>query len=744
MAVAEGRIEADTGSTAEVSGGLSACPACVAAPSAERIAASAAAAGHARLMLSVPAAHCAACISTVEHAAEAVPGVRSARLNLSLRRLSVDADPQVTVPQMIEVMRSVGYEAHELDPGLLSTTETDRQARDLLMRLGVAFFSMMNVMLLSVAVWSGAEGVTRDLFHWISAAIALPTVVFSGQPFFKSAWASLRVGRLGMDVPISLALILASSISLFETIYSGHHAYFDAAVMLCFFLLLGRYLDHRTRAIARSAAQELAALEVPRAIVLIDGAEVPKPIAEVAAGDLVLVRPGGRMPVDGIVVEGTSEVDRSVLTGESLPVWAGEGSAVSAGEVNLTGPLTLRVTAAGKDSSLHRMADLVAVAESAKTRYTSLAERASALYSPLVHLLSFSAFGFWMWKTGGDLRYSINISAAVLIITCPCALGLAVPAVVTAASGRLFRKGLLIKQGNALERLAEVDTVCFDKTGTLTLGTPEATNLADHPDTATEVALALAGASSHPLALALAEAARARGLKPARVDQIREVPGYGIEGEWKGRKVRLGRAEWCNGEGLPVTATYLCTGEGEKPRAYTFADRLRPGAAEVMAALKAQGRRVILLSGDTEAAVAALAGRLGIAEWQSAMLPAEKAARIAALSADGAKVLMVGDGLNDTAALAAAHVSISPATALDAARVASDIVLLGQDMAPIADALRISRQAVRRMVENFMISGGYNVVAVPLALIGSATPLAAALAMSLSSITVSLNALRLK
>ncbi|WP_225028022.1 heavy metal translocating P-type ATPase [Xinfangfangia pollutisoli] len=743
MALAEPDLERGLDGASPV--GLSACPACVAAPSAERIAAMAAPAD-ARIMLSLPAAHCAACISTLEQAAQTVPGVRSARLNLTLKRLSVEAAPEVTPAQMIEVCRKAGYEAHELDPGLLSATETDRQGRELLMRLGVAFFAMMNVMLLSVAVWSGAEGVTRDMFHWISAAIALPTVVFAGQPFFRSAWASLKVGRLGMDVPISLALILASSISLFETIYSGHHAYFDAAVMLSFFLLLGRYLDHRTRAVARSAAQELAALEVPRAIVVTDGSEVTKPISEVLAGDLVLVRPGGRMPVDGVVVAGTSELDRSLLTGESLPVWAGEGTQVSAGEVNLTGPLTLRVTAAGRDSSLHRMADLVAVAESAKTRYTSLADRAASAYSPLVHLLSFSAFGFWMWQTGGDLRYAVNISAAVLIITCPCALGLAVPAVVTAASGRLFRKGLLIKQGTALERLAKVDTVVFDKTGTLTLGQPEVTNLAEHPKVAREVALALAGASSHPLALALSEAARAEGLRPARVEEIREVPGYGIEGLWKGRKVRLGRAEWCGAaETLPVTATWLCTGDdGAAPRAFTFADRLRPGAVEVMAALKAQKMRVILLSGDSQGAVAALAARLGIEEWTAGCLPAEKAARVAALKAEGAHVLMVGDGLNDTAALTAADVSISPATALDAARTASDIVLLGQDMAPVADALRISRQSTRRMVENFMISGGYNVIAVPLALIGAATPLAAALAMSLSSITVSLNALRLK
>ena len=720
---------------------MQACPACAAAPSAERLAgmaATMAAAMDARLVLSLPGAHCAACMVTVEGALQAVPGVRSARVNLTMRRVSVDARSDVTAADLIPVLAGVGYEAHELDPGLLSATETDRQGRELLMRLGVAGFSMMNIMLLSVAVWSGAEDATRDMFHWISAAIALPTVVFAGQPFFKSAWASLRVWRLGMDVPISLALILASSISLFETWAGGHHAYFDAAVMLCFFLLAGRYLDHRTRAIARSAAQELAALEVPRAVVLEGGAEVVRAISDVAVGDLVRVRPGGRMPVDGVVLEGASEVDRSLLTGESLPVYAGPGSVVAAGEVNLTGPLVLRVTAAIRDSSLHRIADLVAIAESAKTRYTSLAERAASWYSPLVHILSFSAFGYWMYATGGDLRFAINISAAVLIITCPCALGLAVPAVVTAASGRLFRKGLLIKHGTALERLAEVDTVVFDKTGTLTMGLAEPTNLQDHGAEVLAVAVALAGASSHPLAVALAGAGEA-----AEVTDMHEVPGYGVEGLWRGARVRLGRAAWCGADEVGVTATYLALPDGST-HAFTFADSLRPGAEAAVAGLRAQGLAVRLISGDAAGPVAALAARLGIDDWVAGALPADKAAAVARLSAQGHKVLMVGDGLNDTAALAGAHVSISPASALDAARVASDIVLLGQDMAALPDALRIARQASRRMVENFGISAAYNVIAVPLALMGFATPLAAALAMSLSSITVSLNALRLR
>ena len=721
---------------------LSACPACVAAPSAERIA-QMAAPREARLMLSIPGAHCAACISTVEQGLERLPGIRSARVNLTLRRVLVEAEPEVTAASLIPHLDRLGYEAHELDPGVLSVTETDRQGRELLMRIGVAGFSMMNIMLLSVAVWSGATDATRDLFHWISGMIALPTVAFAGQPFFKSAWRGLKAGRLGMDFPISLALVLASGISIYETWHSGRHAYFDAAVMLTFFLLVGRYLDHRTRAVARSAAQELAALEVPRAVRLLDGAEEAVMVADLRPGDLVLVRPGGRVPVDGVVTEGTSELDRSLLTGEVLPVFAGPDRVVSAGEVNLTGPLVVRVTAAGKDSSLSRMAELVAVAESARNRYTSIADRAARAYSPLVHLLSFSAFGYWMWATGGDVRYAINISAATLIITCPCALGLAVPAVVTAASGRLFRKGLLIKSGSALERLAEVDTVVFDKTGTLTMGAPEPTNLGDHSRAVLETAAALAGASGHPLAQSLAQACRAAGVVPATLTDLAEVPGYGVEGRLHGRRVRLGRAEWVGAAPLEVTATYLAMTDGTT-RAFTFADALRPGAAEVVAAVKAQGLAVKLISGDAPGAVADLAARLGIADWTAGALPEGKASEVARLTAQGRRVLMVGDGLNDTAALAAAHASVSPASALDAARVASDIVLLGRDIAPVADALRIARQSTRRIRENFGISAAYNLVAVPIALVGLATPLWAALAMSLSSITVALNALRLK
>ena len=720
----------------------SACPACTAAPAAEDLAARAPQ-KEARIALSLPTIHCAGCISTVEKGLSAHPGVRSARVNLTLKRASVEADPEVTAEELVEVLDGLGYEAHELDAGTLSATETDRAGRDLLMRLAVAGFASMNVMLLSIAVWSGAEGVTRDLFHWVSAAIALPAIAFSAQPFFRNAWTALSVGRLNMDVPISLAILLAVVTSLWETSLSGEHAYFDAAIALTFFLLAGRYLDHRTRAVARSAAEELAALEVPRALRIREGGETEQvAVGALSAGDLVLVRPGGRMPVDGEIVEGASELDRSLLTGETLPVRAEPGMTVSAGEVNLTGPLTVRATAVGEETSLHRMAELVAVAESGRSRYTSLADKAAKLYAPGVHILAALSFvGWWLWS--GDLRVSLNIAAAVLIITCPCALGLAVPAVTTAASGRLFRKGLLIKNATALERLAQVDTVVLDKTGTLTAGTPVPTNLGDHARKDIEIALALAEASAHPLSRALAEAARAAGVKPARVEGLAEVPGHGTEARWQGRRVRLGRAEWVGATAGETTAAWLSV-EGREPLAFTFTDRLREGAEAAVAALRADGMRILLFSGDSEAPVRALAERLGIEEWRASMRPEDKAAEVEALADAGAHVLMVGDGLNDTAALAAAHASISPASALDAARVASDIVLLGGDLEPLAEAVAVARSATKRIHENFRLATLYNVVAVPIAVIGWATPLVAALAMSASSITVSLNALRLK
>jgi len=721
---------------------VQACPACDVGPIAEQ--AAKATKGDAQVMLSLPEIHCAGCISGVERSLSAMPGVRNARVNLTLKRATVEVDTGINAADLATALTTRGYRAHELDAATLAATQTDTRGRELLMRLGVAGFAMMNVMLLSVAVWSGAADATRDLFHWISATIAIPTIAFSAQPFFRSAWTALKAARLNMDVPISLAILLAAGMSVYETAMHGEHAYFDAALSLTFFLLAGRYLDHRTRTVARSAAEELAALEVPRALKISNDSEVMTPIAELSVGDLVRVLPGGRVPVDGIVTDGASEIDRSLLTGESLPVYAGPETTVSAGEVNLTGALTVRVTAAGEDSTLHRLTDLVAIAETTRNRYTSLADKAARIYAPLVHLLAFGAFLGWL-AYSGDMRLSINIAVAVLIITCPCALGLAVPAVTTAASGRLFRQGMLIKSATALERLAEIDTVVFDKTGTLTEGRPRLQDPESYAAEDLALARVLARGSAHPLAIALAQQSDEipiEFISNSDVDSVQEIPGHGVQANWQGQTIRLGRAAWVGADLVDGTATYLQV--GDRTVAFRFTDSLRDGAADAVAGLQAQGKSVILLSGDHPTAVADIAARTGIDAFEAQVLPEEKVSYINGLRDSGHKVLMVGDGLNDTAALAAAHVSISPASALEATRVVSDIVLLGNTLAPLADAVLTAGSATRRIKENFGIAALYNSIAIPIALLGFATPLAAALAMSASSVSVSLNALRLR
>lgn len=713
---------------------VASCPACVAIPEDQIEMTASEQAG--KLLFSVPDVHCAGCIGTVENAVKSLPGVRDARLNLSLKRLFVDADP-VMGDAIIAKLASVGHLAQPLDETTLENG-VDREGRRLLMRLGVAGFAMMNVMLLSVSVWAGAEGETRNFLHWISAAIAMPTVAFTGVPFFVSGWAALSKGKLNMDVPISLAILLATALSLYETSIGGEDAYFDAALSLTFFLLLGRYLNHRTRMAARSAALELAALETKTALLIENGETRAMPIAELKRGDRVLVQPGMAVPVDGRVVAGCSDLDKSLLTGETLPESVDVGAGVFTGTLNLTGPIEVEITGDADDSVLRQITELVSLAEAAKSRYTGLAERAAGIYAPVVHLVAFAGFVGWYLITG-DMRHSLNIAVAVLIITCPCALGLAVPAVMTATVSRLFQAGVLVKDGSAIERLAQVNAAVFDKTGTLTKGHAE---LAEDTDPQVlSLAAGLAGASAHPLSKSVLAAAKARGVDVAAVTDITELAGKGLQGRYEGRPLRLGRAEWL-GVG-PQTGggvqSWLQWGD-DAPVALAFTDPPREDARATVQELKNDGLPVYMLTGDRAEVAAPLAEALGIENVEAQVLPEAKLRRIEAL---GDKTLMVGDGLNDAAAMSGAFVSVAPASAIDATRASADLILLSNDLTQIPRAIRLSRQARARILENFTIAGVYNLVAVPLALLGYASPLAAAIAMSSSSILVSLNALRL-
>lgn len=705
-----------------------ACPACAAGDIASQMGAPSQT--DTTRVFSLPAIHCPACITGVEHALAGFDGISACRVNFSLKRVTVQAAQEVSDDAILAHLRAKGFEVYPLNPEALET-EFDAQGRALMWRMGLSGFAMMNVMLLSVAVWSGADAVTRDLFHWVSAMIAMPVTVITAQPFFASAIRALRGSRMNMDVPIALAIILTLATSLYETTQSGEHAYFDAALSLTFFLLIGRYLDHRIRRVARSAAKELTALEPAHAqLVMPDGIK-DVALKDVAVGDVVLVRAGGRLPIDGVITGGHSLLDLSLINGESEPTPAKRNQEISAGAIALTGPVMVRATHVGEDSTLRRLAAMVEVAESARGKYRSLSDKAAAAYAPGVHLLSALAFLGWYLGTG-DVRVAINVAVAVLIITCPCALGLAVPAVATSVTARLFRRGVLLKNATALERLAEVDTVVFDKTGTLT-GTEFEPHMMSQDSRA--ILKGLAQASSHPLARAVA--AGLSDVVAAPLTDITERAGFGVEAHYDGLRVVMGA-----GAELGSTSQTVFQRGASEPQPLNFVERPLPGAADMIAQLQMSGYRTVLLSGDSPERVADQAINLGLREAHGAQSPQDKSTFLQGLADEGAHVLMVGDGLNDTAALAGAHASIAPSSALEASRTAADAVLLGGNVGLIPTVLSDAKRARTLMKQNFTLASVYNVVAVPVACIGFATPLIAAIAMSASSVTVILNAMR--
>ena len=695
--------------------------------------------------LSVPGVRCAACIASVEKTLAKLPGVEAARVNFSMKRVAVtwrmdDESP----PDLIGALRSAGYEAHLF--ALEQDTGNPELAR-LIKALAVAGFCAMNIMLLSVSVWSGADQATRQAFHVISATLALPAILYSGQVFYTSAWSALRHGRTNMDVPISIGVSLAFALSLYDTIHNAPHAYFDATTSLLFVLLIGRTLDHVMRERARSAVAGLARLAPVGATIIRDGRPVYVLASEIEPGTAVLVAPGDRIPVDGVIDQGASELDASLVSGETAPVLVKPGALIHAGVLNLTGPVTVRATARAESSFVAEMVRMMEAAEGARSGYRRLADRAAALYSPVVHTVAFTSFLGWLLVTG-DWHSSITIAIAVLIITCPCALGLAVPIVQVVAARRLFEQGIMVKDGSALERMAEIDGVAFDKTGTLTLGKPSVVNAADIGATAMQVALGMTMGSRHPASLAIAGAAVQRVNQVPVFDRVIEVPGLGVEA-WLGNAMyRLGRPGWATKdprrENVPAAASVaVLAHNGELVATFILEDRLRPDALATVADLLQQNLSIEIVSGDQEAVVDDLASKLDINQVSAGLLPHEKVTRIASHEQANKRVLMVGDGLNDAPALSAAYVSLAPATAADVSRNAADFVFLHESLSAVSVTLAVARRSRALIKQNFALAVIYNALAVPVAVLGYVTPLVAALAMSLSSIIVIANAMRL-
>ena len=688
-------------------------------------------------LFAIPGMHCAGCISKIENGLGAVPGIAQARVNFTAKRVTLVHDAALTVPDLTAAIARIGFDAQPLQAA--AAIGDAGESRALMKALAVAGFAAMNIMLLSVSVWSGAQGGTRDLFHWLSAVIALPAIAYAGRPFFRSAWTALSNGRTNMDVPISIGVVLTTALSLFETFVHGPHAYFDGAVMLLFFLLGGRTLDSVMRDRARDGVAALLKHTAPGALVLDkSGASRWVDAGDLQRGMVMLVAAGERLAADGVIVKGAARFDLSLLTGESAPVSLGMDAQVHAGTLNMDAPIEVRVTAAGAGTAIADIARMMEEAGQSKSRYVRIADRAARIYAPAVHTLAALSFLGWM-LAGAGWHESLLIAVAVLIITCPCALGLAVPAAQIVAAGALMKKGILVKDGSALERLAEVDHALFDKTGTLTLGRPEVSNLDDLDADQAAVALALARASRHPLSQSLRRALEGCHVVAAPVDALSEMPGFGVAGHWQGTPVSLGRPEkMTTGSALAVELKL-----GDRAVILSFEDALRPDAATVIQDLQTLGIHSAIISGDRAAAVAPVARALGLAA-ETGMHPQDKLAALARQSAQGAKVLMVGDGLNDGPALAAGHASLAPASASDAGQSAADAVFLGDSLRPVATAIRVARATQHIVRQNFILAIGYNAIAVPLAIAGQVTPLIAALAMSGSSLIVVGNALRLK
>jgi len=701
-----------------------------------------------RLNLLVEGARCSNCIAAIEAQARAEAGV-TARFNLTLNRLTLEWRGDADVADACAGrLRRAGYRVAPFE--LEAVDEAERRvSRELLKALAVAGFASSNVMMLAVAVWAGQAHdmppAVQHLLQWLSMIVATPAVLYAGGPFYRSAWRALKAGRTNMDVPISLGVILTLAMSIVEAIRRGADVYFDSALALLFVLLVGRWFEHAARKRSRAAVQRLAALRPATAeVVEPDGAVRTIRADALSPAMTVRIRPGETCPADAVVVDGRSDLDVSLVTGESLPAAVGPGDAVLSGSANGRGLLTARVVRAADDSHLASVVRLVEAAEARGGRTRALADRVAAVWTPVVHGAALATFIGW-WLLGGDPARAMVAAVSVLIIACPCAVGLAVPTVQVRAAGSLLGRGVLMRSGEALERLAAVDHVALDKTGTLTWGRMRLMRAPESPKVLAAAA-ALGAASGHPLSRAVA----ALATPAADVSDVVEHPGQGVSGREAAGDIRLG--SWAfvvGGAPDPEPAADEFGGarvwfgrDGRPVGEFVFADELRPDAVQTVERLRKAGLTVEILSGDAVGSVTAVAKALGVAEAHGAQTPAAKQARLDDLRAQGRRVLMVGDGLNDAPSLAAADVSASFADAAGVSRTLADFVLPSDRLSRLAETLSVARRARSVTRQNLTLAFVYNAALAPLAMAGLVTPFWAAIAMAASSLTVTLNALR--
>ncbi len=713
---------------------------------------------------------CASCVGRVERALLKVPGVVSASVNLATERATVEVVRGVSDATLAAAVRKAGYSVKTASPERAATTPAAATAGSTASREARAVIIAAALSLPLVVPMVG------DLFgrHWmldgtLQWLLATPVQFWLGARFYRAGWKALRAGTGNMDLLVALGTTAAYGLSLHLLIEDWRmgggmpHLYFESAAVVITLVLLGKWLEARAKQRTTAAIRALQALAPATARVLRDGQEREVALEDVSVGDVVVVRPGERIPVDGQVLEGRSHADESLLTGESLPVAKGPDDRVTGGAINAEGLLKIRTLAVGTESALARIVRLVENAQAGKAPIQRMVDQVSAVFVPVVlaiALLTLLGWGLWT----GDWRMATLNAVAVLVIACPCALGLATPAALMVGTGVAARRGILIKDAQALEVAHGVDVVAFDKTGTLTMGRPTLVAAVAAPGTDERQLLTLAAAlqsgSEHPLARAVTQEAQARALTRLEAQDLRAIPGRGMAGTVQGLDLRLASTVAMQEFGVD-TSPLLATARGLQSEGRTvswlaslgptpqllgllaFGDEIKPQAAEAIAQLHRQGVRTVLVSGDNRGSAEAVARRLGMSDVRAEVLPGDKAQVIAGLKQGGHRVAMVGDGVNDAPALAAADVGLAMGTGTDVAMHAAGITLMRGDPGLVAQAIDISRRTTRKIHQNLFWAFAYNTIGIPLAALGLLSPVIAGAAMALSSVSVVTNALLL-
>ncbi|WP_216661976.1 heavy metal translocating P-type ATPase [Niveibacterium sp. COAC-50] len=714
----------------------------------------------AELDLGIKGMTCASCVARVEKGLKRVPGVLDAAVNLATESARIRTLPGVGVEAVAAAIEAAGFEA--VLPQADATPEAERAPAVDRDGIRVVLAALLSLPLV-VPMLGELVGRHWMLPGWLQLVLATPVQFWLGARFYRAGWHALRAGAGNMDLLVALGTSAAFGLSVWQWLAGGMHLYFEASAVVITLVLLGKWLEGRAKRQTAAAIRALQALRPDTARVLRDGREQMLPLAQLRLGDLVVVLPGERVAVDGEILEGISQFDESLITGESLPVAREPGEPVIGGAINGEGRVVVRTTALGAESTLARIIRLVESAQAAKAPIQRQVDKVSAVFVPVVLVIALITFVGW-WLATGDVSNAVINAVAVMVIACPCALGLATPAAIMAGTGVAAKHGILIKDAEALEIAHSVGVVAFDKTGTLTEGRPTLAAIAAvGKDSALLAdAAALQAGSAHPLAQAVLDAAKALAIAVPAASDLRALPGRGVSGVLNGVTLQLGNTRLRDELGLDAgpfaaradelaaagrTVSWLMAipagGAPELRGLLAFGDRVKPQAIVAVRELRAMGVKSVMITGDNAGAAQAVAAELGIDEVLANVLPGDKAARVAALKAGGVRVAMVGDGINDAPALAAADVGIAMATGTEVAMHAAGITLMRGDPALIADALDISRRTWRKIQQNLFWAFAYNVVGIPLAAAGMLSPVIAGAAMAFSSVSVITNALLL-